>query len=234
MSVQLTTVPDPARSGVGAVMVSTWRLMTPARQRAAVEAVSRVWRAHAWPDAGLLSYSVAVGEDGETLLNYTQWSDAEVHRRFARASRDERVAEIDAAVPDIERLGLGRYEPYRSAPRTPGDTRVPGCIVIVEVEFDDSDPANRTRWVDAVLEALATDSGLPPGGISAHFHLSTDGTRVLNYAEWESAEAHVAALCAPGEGVGGPTEQWARVRNHPGLKGSSVKRYTPAFCLGEG
>lgn len=32
------------------------------------------------------------------------------------------------------------------------------------------------------------------GMLSAHFHASTDGSRVLNYAEWTSDAAHLAFL----------------------------------------
>ncbi|RDG31297.1 antibiotic biosynthesis monooxygenase [Streptomyces corynorhini] len=237
MPVQLATAPDPARPGVGVVMVSTWRVGTPARQRATVDAISRVWRARAWPDAGLLSYSVAIGEDGDSLLHYSQWSGEEAYERFVGASRDERVAEIDAAVPGIERLGLGRYALYRSGASPAGDTRAPGCVVVVDVEFRPGEPGAaqiREGWVDAVFEALDTDPHLPPGGISAHFHLSTDGTRVLNYAEWESARAHIDALAAVGEGIGSPTEEWARVRAYPGVRGSTLTRYTPAISLSAG
>lgn len=69
------------------------------------------------------------------------------------------------------------------------------------------------------------------GGLSAHFHLSTDGTRVLNYAEWESARAHIDALAAPGEGVGRGSARWERVRNWPGVKSSTVDRYDHALGL---
>ncbi|AXG77226.1 antibiotic biosynthesis monooxygenase [Streptomyces paludis] len=239
MSVPLTAAPDPARSGVGAVTASTWRVGTPARQRACVEAISRVWRARPWPDAGLLSYSVAVGEDGDTLLHYAQWSDTAANERFTALSRDERVAEIDAAVPGIERVGLSRFELYRSGTRPAGDTRAPGCVVIVDIEFEPDaaglrEAGGREGWVDAVFAALDTDPRLPPGGLSAHFHLSTDGTRVLNYAEWESAQAHIDALAAAGEGVGSPTPEWARVRAYPGVRGSTVTRYTPALSLSAG
>ena len=37
-----------------------------------------------------------------------------------------------------------------------------------------------------------------PGFRSANIHVSTDGTRVLNYAQWESPEAY-AAMLADGE-----------------------------------
>jgi quinol monooxygenase YgiN len=35
------------------------------------------------------------------------------------------------------------------------------------------------------------------GFISANIHLSTDGTRVINYAQWRSAEAFEAMLSNP-------------------------------------
>ena len=36
-----------------------------------------------------------------------------------------------------------------------------------------------------------------PGFVSANIHVSTDGTRVVNYAQWESAEAYRAMLADP-------------------------------------
>lgn len=235
MSVKLSTAPDPTRPGVGVVMVSTWRVGTPERQRSAVDAIARTWQSRPWPDVGLLSYSVLTGEDGDTLLHYSQWVSVEDHRRFARTFRDERNAEIDAAVPGIERVGLGSYELYRSGGPADGSRPgAPGCVVIVDVVFDGPDAARQRGWVDAVFEALGSDQGLPPGGISAHFHVSTDGTRVLNYAEWESAQAHIDALAGPGNGIGTRTEAWKRVQNYPGTTGGSVRRYTPAVSLGRG
>ncbi|MFC8825790.1 antibiotic biosynthesis monooxygenase [Streptomyces sp. NPDC057137] len=234
MSVQVTTVPEITRPGVGVVKVSTWRVGTPERQRAAVDAIGEAWRSRDWPDGGLLSYSVLVGEDGETLLHYSQWRDEAAYQDFFRTGRDERNAEIDAAVPGIERLGLGSYELYRSGELAEGDTRVPGCVVIVDIEFEGPDAARQREWTDTVFAALDNDPYERSAGIAAYFHASTDGTRVLNYAEWESAEGHIAALEAPGDGVGSSTEQWEKVRNFPGLAGSTVNRYTPAISLTAG
>ena len=36
-----------------------------------------------------------------------------------------------------------------------------------------------------------------PGFLSANIHVSTDGTRVVNYAQWDSAEAYRAMLSDP-------------------------------------
>jgi len=108
---------------------------------------------------------------------------------------------------------------------------VPGCVVIVEVEFEGPDPQRQRAWVDAVFEALESEPAPHPGGIAAHFHLGTDGTRVLNYAEWETAQAHIDALAAPGDGVGSATELWKRVQNWPGVKSSTVSRYEHVLGL---
>jgi quinol monooxygenase YgiN len=51
----------------------------------------------------------------------------------------------------------------------------------------------------AVLLHTATDDVMRhrPGFRSANIHLSTDGTRVVNYAQWDSAEAYRAMLEDP-------------------------------------
>lgn len=220
------------RPDVLAPFFSTWRTGTPERQRQAVDAIARTWERRPWPAEDLRGYHVYTGHDGSTLLHHSQWANEQAYEAFVKTHRQERVDEIDTAVPGIERLALNRYRRYRSATR---DDRaaavVPGCVVIVDVEFEGPDPDRQRAWVDAVFEALESEPDPRPGGISAHFHLGTDGTRVLNYAEWESAEAHLDALAAPGDGVGSATPQWERVQNWPGLKSSTVSRYDHALGL---
>ncbi|MHC0432680.1 antibiotic biosynthesis monooxygenase [Streptomyces sp. O3] len=231
MNVRIDTLPRITRPGVGAVLVSTWRVGAPERQRAAVEAIRATWERRPWPTADLVGYSVLTGTDGDTLLHYSQWRDVQAFDAFVREHRDERNAEIDAAVPGIERVALDKYELYRST--TPHDEpRTPGAIVIVDVEFEGPDARRQQDWVDAVFDALDSDEKPHPGGVSGHFHTSLDGARVLNYAEWESEQAHIEALAAPGDGIGSPTPQWHRVRNFPGLtSGGGVRRYLPAISL---
>ncbi|GHH03502.1 antibiotic biosynthesis monooxygenase [Streptomyces lanatus] len=237
MPARVQTHPDPARPEIGAPFFSVWRVGTPLRQQRTVEAIGAAWERRPWPSDDLLGYHVYTGHDASTLLHYSQWRSEQAYEAFAspptaaspQGHRQERVDEIDAAVPGIERLGLGRYRHYRSV-RRPDDSRVAGCVVIVDIEFEGPDSDRQRAWVDAVVEALGADFTPHPGGISAHFHLSTDGTRVLNYAEWESAQAHIDALAAPGDGIGSATELWERVQTWPGLKSSTVSRY--AYALG--
>ncbi|PCG81612.1 antibiotic biosynthesis monooxygenase [Streptomyces sp. WZ.A104] len=231
---RITDRPDLSRADARIAKASTWNVGTPQRQREAVDAIRKTWESRDWPHPGLLSYSVYAGEDGATLLHYSQWTGEQAYEDFVRNNRDARNAEIDAAVPGIERVALHTYELYRSGRRAEGDTREPGCVVIVDVEFDGPDPARQRDWADAVFEALGDDIRTPEGGIAAHFHVSTDGTRVLNYAEWETAEHHIAALAAPGDGVGSPSPLWERVQKYPGVTGGGVNRYTPALSLEPG
>lgn len=222
--------PTMTRPEVGAPFFSTWRVGTPERQKETVEAIAATWERRAWPAEGLLGYHVYTGEDGTTLLHHSQWRSEQDYEAFVKVHRQERVDEVDVAVPGIERVGLGRYRRYRSGAQE-AETRIPGCVVIVEIEFEGPDPDRQRAWVDAVFEALESEPNLSPGGISAHFHLSTDGTKVLNYAEWETAQAHIDALAAPGGGVGSRTPEWERVQTYPGLKQSTVHRYTHALGL---
>ncbi|GHH89182.1 antibiotic biosynthesis monooxygenase [Streptomyces capitiformicae] len=231
MTRRTTAHPAPDRPEVGAPFFSTWRVGTPLRQRQTVEAIADTWERRPWPTEGLLGYFVYAGEDGTDLLHYSQWVDEQAYEAFVRTRRQERNDEIDTAVPGIERVWLGRYRHYRSLTGDVRGARVPGCVVIVDVEFDGPDPARQRAWVDAVEEALAAEPNPHPGGISAHFHLGTDGTRVLNYAEWESAQDHIDALAVPGDGVGSATGLWKRVQTWPGLKGSTVSRYQYALGL---
>lgn len=230
MTKRIDTYPDLTDPRVTAPYFSTWRVGTPERQRRSVEAIAHAWLSRPWPTDRLLGYHVYTGRDGTTLLHYSQWTSEEAYRAYVRTHRQERNDEIDAAVPGIERVGITRYLPCRSLGRTDRDGSEPGCVVIVDIRFD-GPGADRTGFVDTVAEALAHDPAPPPGGISAHFHLSADGTRVLNYAEWRSAQDHIDALAAPGVGVGSPSERWRRAQNWPGRIGSTIGRYEHALTL---
>ncbi|MBQ1087603.1 antibiotic biosynthesis monooxygenase [Streptomyces sp. B93] len=223
--------PDLTRPDVGAPFFSTWRVDTPDRQRATVAAIAHTWERREWPAPGLLAYHVYTGGDGATLLHHSQWTAEHAYEAFARTRRQERVDEIDTAVPGIRRQGLDRYRHYRSHARAAGDTRVPGLVVTVRIDFEPDARGRRRDWTDTVLTALTEEPDGHDGLIAAHFHLSGDGGHVLNYAEWESDQAYDAALAAPGAGIGAPTPLWERVRTYPGVKGFTGSRYEHALGL---
>jgi hypothetical protein len=71
--------------------------------------------------------------------------------------------------------------------------RPPGCIVIVESAAAGIEHAR--RWIDGMLDRGDDEEGDPDSGmISANFHISLDGSRLLNYAEWADEDAHRAFL----------------------------------------
>jgi hypothetical protein len=218
--------PVLTRPEVGAPSFSTWRVGTPERQRRTVEAIAATWERRPWPATGGLGYFVYTGHDGTTLLHHAQWAGGHDYEGFLKTQRQERVDEIDTAVPGIERVRLDFYRRYRSRERAAGDTRVPGLVVTIRIDFEQEAAGRRSEWVDTVLAALAGEAESDRGLISAHFHLSDDGTHVLNYAEWESAESYDEAVADPA-----PTPEWERVRTFPGLKGFTASRYTYALGL---
>ncbi|RKR92157.1 antibiotic biosynthesis monooxygenase [Micromonospora pisi] len=212
-------LPDLTRTDVGVALSDEWVLGTPDRQRAAAEALVAAWREVAWP-AGLLSYAIYLDTDGELIRHYSQWTDDAAADAFVRAGQASIVDRTDAVVPGIDRRDLARYRIYRG--NRADDGRVPGAVVAVRVDAESADQAR--VWVDAVFDALAADDHLPAGGIGGFFHISTDGSQVLNYAEWTSPEAHLEALAANGDAISsGPL--WARVWAMDGVRQVSVRRY---------
>ena len=58
-------------------------------------------------------------------------------------------------------------------------------------------PEDQQQLVDVLVEATEEVMQNLPGFVSANFHKSLDGTRVTNYAQWESIEAFKAMLQNP-------------------------------------
>lgn len=55
-------------------------------------------------------------------------------------------------------------------------------------------PDRQRELVDVLVRATEEVMQHIPGFVAANIHASTDGTRVVNYAQWESAEAFQAML----------------------------------------
>jgi hypothetical protein len=169
--------------------------------------------------AGLLSYSVFTGTDGTTLWHHSLWRDGASHLDF-RAEERRRADRVAARMPGVERTEPTRYHLYQGRRTEPAPR--PGALVVVRVGTENAGHAR--AWVDAVLTALETDEGLPAGGIGGFFHISEDGTRVLNHAEWTSVTAHEEAVAA-GAGSISQGPAWDRVRTMPGVRHLGVDRF---------
>lgn len=55
-------------------------------------------------------------------------------------------------------------------------------------------PGDQERLLDLLVEATEKVIKGQPGFVSANLHKSLDGTRVVNYAQWQSREAFEAML----------------------------------------
>lgn len=51
---------------------------------------------------------------------------------------------------------------------------------------------NQQRLIDLLVHATETTMKKQPGYISANIHRSLDGTKVVNYAQWQNREAFEA------------------------------------------
>ncbi|OLZ53798.1 hypothetical protein BS329_11095 [Amycolatopsis coloradensis] len=179
--------------------------------------------------------------DGELVTVAREWPSAEAAREAFERRRGEGLVSF-TAYEGIDHDGAFTYEQWTSEDAVEGlngapvyrlyrgnrGEGAPGALVVVSVEFEGPDEQRQRDWIDLVFTALDSEPVRPEGGISGYFHVSTDGTRVLNYAEWASAEAHLAALAAPGANGIGTTDTWKKVQTYPGMtEGGSVKRYRP-------
>ncbi|MGW7532555.1 hypothetical protein [Amycolatopsis sp. NPDC054798] len=208
MTVNEVARPDFARTDVDAVLVVETTVE-------AAEVLAR-FKKEPWP-AGLISFNSLASTADEASLVYTQWTDGTADPGFVR-----RVSGGDPV----------EYRLYRSGNRE--NSAIPGCVVVVSVEFDGADAQRQRRWVDTVFGALSSEDKPAPGGISGHFHVSTDGTRVLNYAEWTDEQSHRDALARSGRGTVGVSDEWRKVQEFPGVRGSGFRRYRMVRSLSLG
>lgn len=58
-------------------------------------------------------------------------------------------------------------------------------------------PENQQPLIDLLIEATETEIKRRPGYISTNLHKSVDGTRVMNYAQWERQEDADALFTDP-------------------------------------
>jgi len=196
--------PDVQRPDSAIALVSPLYVATATQQRTAAAHSVAAFRNNPLP-AGFVSFSAFGSTDGETLLTYAQWATDDAYLRFDD-SHDHDHARSGRVQPV-------RFLPYRSVVLDP-ESR-PG--VLVAPTFDVDGPERQRASVDALLDGPL--SRPVPGLIASHFHLSLDGTRVLNWAEWVDESAHADFMRSPL-----PAEFLSAI-TMPGVRGIGGKRY---------
>lgn len=195
--------PDVWRPDSGIAMVSTLYVGTPAEQRAEARRVTAVYCENSLP-TGFVSFSAFGSTDGETLLTYAQWVNDEAHRRFEQT--------LDSSKREIRTEPM-RFVPYRSSVLE--QHAKPG--ILVAPTFDVDGPNRQRRPIDALMDGPLSKT--IPGLFASHFHISLDGSRVLNWAEWADEAAHEEFMqtALPAECLEAITM--------PGVRGVGGKRY---------
>ncbi|GAA2502450.1 antibiotic biosynthesis monooxygenase [Streptomyces thermolineatus] len=177
---QPPTAPEIARPDAHAVFVAYWYVEDGEQGRAVLDEIADAWQQAERPEE-LLSLSCYLSTDDDTVLTYVQCTDRAAYQPFA-----SRLPSASARVVPIE------FRLHRSVLLNPqaGPTNA-----LVTALFDVDGAERQRRIVASVAENLErAPADEYTGLIASHFHLSADGTRVINFAEWTSDEAHVVFL----------------------------------------
>ena len=73
----------------------------------------------------------------------------------------------------------------------------PGTPVVTLINTFTVDPSNQGRLVELWQQGTEEVMRHLPGFISANVHRSLDGTKVINYAQWDSVESFRASIRDP-------------------------------------
>lgn len=151
-------------------------------QRKLVSAIRQVWEEATAP-SGLIAGYVFSSEDGESILVYLQWASAEHLRMVAKTDsvsvdgwRAEPFSSADASI----------YRLYKSMENNLSGAKPEKVICAF---FDTHGPERQKYICDRLIE-LGAELPENPSALSSHFHVSLDGTRVINYTEWRDIASH--------------------------------------------
>lgn len=245
-------LPRVDRDDVRIVSVDEWDADSVAAQGGLADTIVDRWTQRPWRD-DLMSVSVFTSleevvdarllrgtDSGPTrpavkrwrVVTYTQWA-GERGGPVAGHRTPDREGPGGAEQPRTVEYSYYRSH-YGQEPQ-PNLAAGASCVLFVTVDFDGADRQRQHAWIDAVLAALEAEPEPAPGLLAAHFHTSNDGIRVLNYAEWTTAEAHRDALNHGGDGIGqADLPEWRVVRQFLGIRANTVGRYTLHCSLDSG
>lgn len=140
---------------------------------------------------GFVSGNIHKSLDGVKVANYAQWKTKEDFEKFLNNSEvQENAAKIREFNPDSH-----VYEVVISESKE-GIPNIEKKYIYHFAEFR-MQPENQPKMVELAKENVGKAMKLP-GLVSANFHRSLDGTRVINYGQWSDKEAIEKLKTQPG------------------------------------
>lgn len=168
-----------------------------AQQAALVDRVKALF-AIAKQQPGFVSANLHRSLDGVKVANYAQWRDSASLERFQQLPEVQKLTEPLAEL--VEETDSHRYEIVASESKVGTPQIKPQEYFVHFAEF--RMPAeNQPRMVELAKEHVGPAMSLD-GLLSATFHRSLDGERVINYGQWENEEAISKLTQRPGFGSG--------------------------------
>lgn len=142
---------------------------------------------------GFVSANLHQSTDGLKVANYAQWSDMD---SFTAFRNNQQVQAKAAKLFEFDPPDLHVYEIVTSESKVGIPEIKEGEYITHFAEF--SMPAeNQPQMIELAKEHIKPAME-QPGLISATFHRSLDGTRVINYGQWDSEEAIAKLVQQPG------------------------------------
>jgi hypothetical protein len=163
--------------------VARWTGLATGLARSAAEVALASWEGASWP-ADLISHACLLSDDGLSLVHYLQWRD----------EAPVAVRGLEVLLPGVMREAASTYHLYRSRVAMPD--KIPGAVAMISYRAAGKQAAE--RFVEAMTDP-ALDA--PAGLIGGHYHISSDGSQVLAYAEWIDGGANLAFRGSRAQGV---------------------------------
>ena len=140
---------------------------------------------------GFVSANIHKSLDGVKVANYAQWKTKEDFEKFLNNSKvQENAAKIREFNPDSHVYEIVISESKEGIPK------IDKKYIYHFAEFR-MQPENQPKMVELAEENVGKAMKLP-GLVSANFHRSLDGTRVINYGQWSDKEAIEKLKTQPG------------------------------------
>jgi quinol monooxygenase YgiN len=166
-----------------------------AQQTAVIDRVKQLI-ALAQQQPGFVSANLHRSLDGLKVANYAQWESESALEKFEQLAETQALTAQLAAL--IEEVDAHRYEIVASKSKVGTPEIEAGQYFVHFAEFR-MPPANQPRMVALAKEHVGPAMSLE-GLLSATFHRSLDGDRVINYGQWENQEAISNLTQRPGFG----------------------------------